>query len=75
MCVRLDIRVVGRARTAEERRRRHLHGDRGARFSEGKYMVLLGRVSGCVTTLPAKDNLISEIYENDRVKKSERRQT
>lgn len=58
-----QARAIGRARTRAERERRRLHGDRGARFSKGKYMVLLGNVSGCVTTLPAKDNLIAEIYE------------
>lgn len=58
-----QARAIGRARTKAERERRHLHGDAGATFSKGKYMVLLGRVSGCVTILPSKDNLTAEIYE------------
>ena len=54
--------AVGRERTEEEKARRHLHGDRGAKFSQGKQFCLLGDVSGCVTTMATKDNLICEIY-------------
>lgn len=39
---RTDARAVGRARTEEERKRRHIHGDAGAKFSQGKYMVIMG---------------------------------
>lgn len=60
---RVDCRAVGRDRTAQEKARRHSQGDEGAKFSDGKYMVLLGRVSNCVTTFSNKDSLISEIYE------------
>lgn len=63
---RIDARAIGRDRTAEEKARRHLHGDKGARFSEGKYGVLLGRISNCVTTITTKDCLIAEIYEQER---------
>lgn len=61
---RTDARAITRARTEEERRRRHIHGDAGATFSKGKYMVLSGTISGCITTLASKDNLCAEIYEN-----------
>lgn len=37
-----DILAVGRERTEEEKRRRHLHGDRGAKFSQGKQLCILG---------------------------------
>lgn len=37
-----DIQAVGRERTEEEKRRRHLYGDRGAKFSQGKRMCLIG---------------------------------
>ena len=60
---RIDARAVGRDRTAKEKARRHIYGDEGARFSEGKYMVLLGRVSQTVTTFFSKDCLMAEIYE------------
>ena len=60
---RIDARAVGRDRTAKEKARRHLHGDAGARFSEGKYMVLLGDVAPTVTTFINKDCLTAEVYE------------
>ena len=60
----IEIRAVGRERTEEEKLRRHLHGDKGARFSQGKKMCLLGDVSGCVTTFATKDNLVCEIYDD-----------
>lgn len=58
----VDIQAVGRERTEEEKRRRHLYGDKGAKFSKGKRMCLLGGVIGCVTTMATKDNLVCEIY-------------
>ena len=59
----IDVVAVGRERTEEEKRRRHLHGDKGATFSRGKRMCLLvGGVSGCVTTCATKDNLVCEVY-------------
>ena len=60
---RIDVRAVGRDRTQAEKKRRHLEGDKGARFSGGKYSVLLGRVAATVTTFYSKDCLIAEIYE------------
>lgn len=57
-----DVFAIGRERTEEEKLRRHLYGDKGAKFSKGKRMCLLGDISGCVTTLASKDNLICEIY-------------
>lgn len=59
----IDARAVGRERTPEEKLRRHLYGDSGARFSQGKRMCILGGVSGCITTFATKDNLICEIYD------------
>ena len=59
----VDIYAVGRERTEEEKRRRHLYGDKGAKFSQGKRLCLLGGGIGCVTTLATKDNLVCEIYE------------
>ena len=59
----VDIYAVGRERTEEEKRRRHLFGDKGAKFSSGKRMCILQDVSSCITTLPCKDNLIAEFYE------------
>lgn len=60
-----QILAVGRERTEEEKKRRHLFGDKGAKFSRGgKRMCLLGDIIGCVTTLATKDNLVCEIYED-----------
>ena len=58
----IDIRAVGRERTEEEKRRRHLHGDKGISFSKGKQTCILGDVSGCVTTFATKDNQVAEFY-------------
>lgn len=59
----IDVLAVGRERTEEEKRRRHLYGDKGAKFSQGKRMCILGYISGAVTTMMTKDNLVCEIYE------------
>lgn len=56
-------RGITRARTADERARRRIHGDTGATFSKGKYMTLGGVISGCVTAFTTKDNLCAVIYE------------
>jgi hypothetical protein len=61
----VEVRAVGRERTEEEKRRRHLHGDKGVKFSKGKRMCLLGDISGCITTVATKDNIICEIYETE----------
>ena len=58
----VQVLAVGRERTEEEKRRRHIYGDKGAKFSKGKQMCLLGDISGCVTTIATKDNIICEIY-------------
>ena len=58
----VNILAVGRERTEEEKRRRHLYGDAGAKFSKGKKLCVLGDIIGCVTTFATKDNLICEIY-------------
>ena len=63
MLSRIDVLAVGRARTREERMRRHIHGDKGATFSNGKYGVLLGRIAQTVTTFANKDSMIAEITE------------
>jgi hypothetical protein len=56
------VLAIGRERTEEEKLRRHLYGDGGAKFSKGKKLCVLGDIIGCVTTFATKDNLICEIY-------------
>jgi len=67
MCSKLKTTyIMTRERSEEERRRRHLHGDMGAKFSGGKIQkVDRGGVIGTVTTLVTKDLLLIEIYETD----------
>lgn len=65
----IAARAIGRERTEEEKLRRHLYGDKGAKFSEAKRMCIRGEVSGCVTTAPTRDNLIAEFYNKDMTKK------
>ena len=43
----IDVLAVGRERTEEEKRRRHLYGDKGAKFSQGKHLCLLGGAIWC----------------------------
>lgn len=60
----IDSISITRARTAQERLRRHLYGECGATFSKGKYMVLGSRKTiGTITTFTTKDNLLAEVYE------------
>lgn len=60
---KIIAKAVGRERTDEEKRRRHIYGDKGAKFSGGKQMCILGDVCGTITTMSTKDNLIAEFYE------------
>lgn len=60
----IDVRAVGRERTEEEKARRRKYGDKGAKFSKGKKLCFLGDISGCITTLATKDNLVGEFYES-----------
>lgn len=60
-----EARAIGRERTEEEKLRRRLYGDKGAKFSQGKQMCLLGDITGCLTTIPTKDNLIAIMIQQD----------
>lgn len=58
----IDFQPLKRRRTAEERRRRHLHGDKGATFSKGKESYIGNDgIANTVTTVFSKDNIIAEI--------------
>ena len=55
---------IGRERTEEEKKRRHLYGDKGAKFSQSKRMCILPHgVMGAITTFATKDCLVCEVYE------------
>lgn len=58
--------ILTRERSEEEKLRRHLHGDKGAKFSGGKIPKLAPpRVIGTITTMITKDILLCEIYEDN----------
>ena len=57
--------IMTRERSEEEKLRRHLHGDKGAKFSGGKIpKIEMGGVIGTVTTFITKDILLIEMYED-----------
>ena len=58
--MKYEAKTIKRVRTEEERRRRHLYGDKGAKFS-AKRMSLGGGIMCALTTVIDKDNLICEI--------------
>ena len=56
--------ILTRERSEEEKLRRHLYGDKGAKFSGGKMPKLMPPdVIGTITTFITKDTLIFEIYD------------
>lgn len=56
--------ILKRERSEEEKLRRHLHGDKGAKFSAGKIPCIDRRgVVGAITTMVTKDLLLIETYE------------
>lgn len=57
--------VLTRERSEEEKKRRHLYGDKGAKFSGGKVPRLVPPiVIGTVTTMVTKDIMLFERYED-----------
>jgi hypothetical protein len=58
--MKYDSLTIRRVRTEEEKRRRHYHGDVGAKFSSRR-LSLGGGIMGAITTVVEKDNLICEI--------------
>ena len=60
-----DAKPIRRKRTEEEKRRRHLYGDSGAKFSARQLWVGTGGVMSAITTVYDKDNIIAEIMEKE----------
>ena len=57
--------VLTRERSEEEKKRRHLYGDKGAKFSGGKVPRLVPPiVIGTVTTMVTKDIMLFERYQD-----------
>lgn len=65
---------VKRERTEEEKLRRHIHGDAGAKFSSRRMVPKVDGIMGAITTVTDKDNLIMEamIQEGEVLLKKER---
>ena len=65
---------IKRVRTEEEKLRRHLHGDDGAKFSSRQMVAGTDGIMGALTTVVKKDNLVMEamIQDNEVVLKKER---
>lgn len=57
-----------RVRTDEERLRRHLHGDKGAKFSSRKLVPGTNGIMGAITTVVEKDNLIVDMATQEKKK-------
>lgn len=56
--------ILTRERSEEEKLRRHLHGDKGAKFSKGKIpKIAPPYVIGTITTMATKDLLILELHD------------
>lgn len=59
-----DAQPVKRRRTEEERMRRHLYGDNGAKFNSKEICIGYDGVCNTITLAIAKDDLICEmIYQ------------
>lgn len=69
-----EAQPIKRVRTDEEKLRRHLYGDRGAKFSARQMIPGKDGVMGAITTVIEKDNLIMEamIQNGEVVLKKER---
>ncbi len=62
MFMNADAQPIKRCRTEEEKLRRRLHGDKGAKFSKGKRMYMGGDgVMNTITSAYSKDNLIVDM--------------
>ena len=57
-----------RVRTDEERLRRHLHGDKGAKFSSRKFVPGTNGIMRALTTVIEKDNLIVDMATQEKKK-------
>ena len=57
-----------RVRTDQERLRRHLYGDKGAKFSSRKLVPGTNGIMGALTTVIEKDNLIVDMATQEKKK-------
>lgn len=63
MIMTMETYILTRQRSEEEKRRRHLYGDKGAKFSPAKVPKIGdGGIMGTVTTTATKDLLLLEVH-------------
>lgn len=75
MSMNADAQPIKRCRTEEEKLRRRLHGDKGAKFSQGKRMYMGDDgVMNTITSVYSKDNLIVDM-SIEELKKQARKKT
>ena len=74
MFMNADAQPIKRVRTEEEKRRRHLYGDQGAKFSSRKLVAGTNGIMGAITTVTDKDNLIVDM-SIEELKKQARKKT
>jgi DNA (cytosine-5)-methyltransferase 1 len=75
MFMNADAQPIKRCRTEQEKLRRRLHGDKGAKFSKGKRMCMGGDgVMNTITSAYSKDNLIVDM-SIEELKKQARKKT
>lgn len=56
--------ILKRERSEAEKMRRHLYGDKGAKFSKGEIPCIDGGgIIGTITTMVTKDILLLESYD------------
>lgn len=54
--------LLKRERSEEEKVRRHLYGDRGAKYQSKEFIIDCGDFCCTLTSVFSKDNLIMEIW-------------
>ena len=59
---------IKRERTEQEKLRRHLYGDKGAKFSSRRLVPGTNGIMGALTTVIEKDNLIVEMATQEKKK-------
>lgn len=75
MFMNADAQPIKRCRTEEEKLRRRLHGDKGAKFSKGKRMCMgEDGIMNTITSAYSKDNLIVDM-SIEELKKQARKKT
>lgn len=63
-----EYQAVKRRRTEQERLRRHLYGDKGAKFQAKEFCIGYDGICNTITLAMSKDDLICEIvYINKHI--------